>query len=168
MQVAENEETVGIRQRDKERAIKKNHEDNRAIEVSAEFGVEQNIKREEQNRILAEEESSLTRLLSVGLQEQDMKSKVIEESKKVAESDAQYKGLQREVTIAEELIKDEEADRQADRKKRVEIIKATTEAEASQVAREVAAKATRNAEQELADLAKYKEVLAAEAAKEAS
>ena len=168
LQVAENDEKIGIAKRDKERAIKKNHEDNRAIEVSAEFGVEQSIKREEQNTILAEEESSLLRREKVQVQEQLVKSKVIEESKKVAESDAQYKGLQREVTIADQLIKDEEADRQADRKKRVEIIKATTEAEASQVEREVAAEATRNAEQKLADLAKYKEVVAADAAKEAS
>ena len=168
LQIAKNEEDVGIRQRDKERAIKKNHEENRAIEVEAEFGGEQSIKREEQNTILAEEESSLLRREKVQVQEQLVKSKVIEESKKVAESDAQYKGLQREVTIADQLIKDEEADRQADRKKRVEIIKATTEAEASQVEREVAAEATRNAEQKLADLAKYKEVVAADAAKEAS
>ena len=77
------------------------HEESSSSEVQAEFGVEQSIKREEQETIKAEQMASLEREELVGLQEQDKNAKVIERSLDVEGQRANLEGKKK--TTAQEV-----------------------------------------------------------------
>ena len=162
VQVAQNRKDVEVENRKTDKEVKVFHEESRSSEVQAEFGVEQSIKREEQETIKAEQMASLEREELVGLQEQDKNAKVIERSLDVEVQRANLEGKKK--TTAEEVqnVLDVEKKRAAERDKEVILIDAERDARANQVEKVVAAETEVESQLKLADMEKQRAVIDAE------
>ncbi|MBR90872.1 MAG: flotillin [Verrucomicrobiales bacterium] len=147
----------------KERAV----EEERVV-MSATYNKDQDLLRLEQEKIESGEQASVERQRRVGLLEQDKEAKIIEAAFGVAESKAGLEAKEKDVTTQRQQRLDVEADMEADRAKRVLMVKATAQAEAALVEEVKQAEATHHAQKEIADKDLYLQVQAAEASRQSA
>lgn len=159
VQVALNRKDVEVENRKTDKEVKVFHEESRSSEVQAEFGVEQSIKREEQETIKAEQMASLEREELVGLQEQDKNAKVIERSLDVEVQRANLEGKKKTTATEVQNVLDVEKKRAAERDKEVILIDAERDARANQVEKVVAAETEVEAQLKLAEMEKQRAVI---------
>ena len=162
VQVAQNRKDVEVENRRTDKEVKVFHEESRSSEVQAEFGVEQSIKREEQETIKAEQMASLEREELVGLQEQDKNAKVIERSLDVEVQRANLEGKKKTTAQEVQNVLDVEKKRAAERDKEVILIDAERDARANQVEKVVGAETEVEAQLKLAEMEKRRAVIDAE------
>ena len=151
------QEEIDVRGVEKERTV-----------MSANYSKDQDLKRLEQETIEAGEQAEVDRGRRIGLATQEKEAVVIKKAEEVAESRAGLESKEKEVTIQTQNRLDAEADMHADRTKRVMLVDANARAEASLVADVKKAEAQRQAEQELAEMEKFKRIVAADAARESA
>ncbi len=151
------QEEIDVRGVEKERTV-----------MRANYSKDQDLKRLEQETIEAGEQAEVDRGRRIGLATQEKEAVVIKKAEEVAESRAGLESKEKEVTIQTQNRLDAEADMHADRTKRVMLVDANARAEASLVADVKKAEAQRQAEQELAEMEKFKRIVAADAARESA
>ena len=132
------------------------------------FTLQGQLKRAEQEAIKDEQTAAVDRERFVELAKKEKEAVVIKEAFAVAESEAGLQAKLKEKVVQEQLKKDEEYHREAERAKHVMLVEATAKAEASQTEATVAAEAEKTVRQNKAEAAQIEQRVAALAGEEAA
>ena len=153
----ETEESIRLRQEDMNRAVQER-----------EYTVRKEKQRLEQEAIQEGEEARVRRERTVSLADMDRQVKVAESAVEVERRRATVVAEQKAVTQQEEEKRNIEARMTAERVREVTLIEAEMNAKKDQTEKVVASEAQKESERNLAEAAKVKAIIAADAAREAA
>ena len=145
------EEIIKVRKVNEDRAVQE-----------AQVDLEKDLLRLEQQKIQEGQHFTVERERTIGVEEQDKEEAIIERSLKVAKQMADLEAAQKETVVQNQLKKDEEAKRTAERAREVLNVEAQARAEAEQKKDIIAAAADYDVRSKKADADKYEGITAAE------